>query len=75
VALNKIDALTPQHLKLQKARLVRAMKKKGHSATQLFLISAATGAGVRELLRAVLAANDKERTRAGKVPEPAAWHP
>jgi GTP-binding protein len=76
VALNKIDVLTPQHLKLQKARLVRAMKKKkGRSATQLFLISAATGARVRELLRAVLATNDKERTRAGKVPEPAAWHP
>jgi GTP-binding protein len=75
VALNKIDALTPNELKLQKARLARAMKKRCRSAAQPFLISAATAAGVRELLRVVLAAIDQQRARAGKVPEPAAWHP
>jgi GTP-binding protein len=48
VALNKADALTPEELKLQKARLQRAAK-----AAPL-VISAATGKGVPEALRALL---------------------
>ena len=48
VALNKADALTPEQLKQQAARLKRAAKK-----TPL-VISAATGAGVPEALRALL---------------------
>src|SRR6185312_14540567 len=48
VALNKADALTPDELKQQVARLKRASKK-----TPL-VISAATGAGVQDALRALL---------------------
>src|SRR5438270_324823 len=47
VALNKIDAVTPEVLKAQKDRLKRAAKK-----TPL-LMSGATGAGVKEALRAL----------------------
>ena len=48
VALNKIDAVTPDELKKQKDRLKRAAKK-----TPL-LISGATGEGVKEALRALV---------------------
>lgn len=47
VALNKIDAVDSLHLKKQKERLKRAAKK-----TPL-LVSGATGAGVKEALRAL----------------------
>jgi GTP-binding protein len=50
VALNKADALTPEVLNQQVARLKRAAKK-----TPL-VISAATGDGVREVLRALASA-------------------
>jgi GTP-binding protein len=70
VALNKADALTPEQLKQQTARLKRAAKK-----TPLVL-SAATGQGVIEALRAlakvIARANEDEKTDA----EPAAaWRP
>src|SRR6058998_1771559 len=48
VALNKADALTPEQLKQQLARLKRAAKQ-----TPL-VVSAATGAGVPEVLRALV---------------------
>ena len=48
VALNKIDAVTPDELKKQKDRLKRAAKK-----TPL-LMSGVTGAGVKEALRALI---------------------
>ena len=48
VALNKIDAVTPDELKKQKDRLKRAAKK-----TPL-LISGVTGEGVKEALRALV---------------------
>jgi GTPase len=48
VALNKIDAVMPDDLKKQKDRLKRAAKK-----TPL-LISGATGAGVKDALRALV---------------------
>jgi len=47
VALNKIDAVTPDELKKQKERLKRAAKKAP------LLLSGATGAGVNEALRAL----------------------
>ncbi|KQW17384.1 GTPase Obg [Afipia sp. Root123D2] len=47
VALNKIDAVSPEHLKDQKARLKRAAKK-----TPL-LLSGVSGEGVTEALRAL----------------------
>src|SRR6202522_2027644 len=49
IALNKIDAVTPDELKKQKDRLKRAAKK-----TPL-LMSGATGNGVTEALRALVA--------------------
>ena len=48
VALNKIDAVTPDDLKKQKDRLKRAAKK-----TPL-LISGAVGTGVKEALQALV---------------------
>jgi GTPase len=49
VALNKIDAVTPDELKKQRDRLKRAAKK-----TPL-LMSGVTGEGVPEALRALVA--------------------
>jgi GTP-binding protein len=61
VALNKIDAVEPDELKKQKDRLKRAAKK-----TPL-LMSGATGAGVKEALRALTEViGDKQVTTKGK---------
>jgi len=61
VALNKIDAVEPDELKKQKDRLKRAAKK-----TPL-LLSGATGAGVKEALRALVEViGDKQVTTKGK---------
>jgi GTP-binding protein len=61
VALNKIDAVAPDELKKQKDRLKRAAKK-----TPL-LLSAATGQGVREALRALAdVIGDKQITSQAK---------
>src|SRR6266403_324504 len=69
VALNKADVLTPEQLKRQTARLERAAKK-----TPL-VVSAATGAGVPDVLRALLRVIDQTRhqERPGIVAK--AWHP
>ncbi len=70
VALNKVDALTPEQLKKQTGRLKRAAKK-----TPLVL-SAATGEGVPEALRALLRMIGEARTAADHRPrEAAAWQP
>src|SRR5262245_30542058 len=71
VALNKADALSPNDLKQQLARLKRAAKK-----TPL-VVSAATGQGVQEALRALLAVVG-EASRAPKArnaAEAAPWSP
>ncbi len=68
VALNKVDALTPEVIKEQTARLKRAAKK-----TPLVL-SAATRQGVPEALRALTRVIDA----ASEVTEPAVdarWEP
>jgi GTP-binding protein len=67
VALSKADALTPEQLKRQSALLKRAAK-----ATPL-LVSAATGVGVSDVLRALLRiiVQDEERPRTPVK----AWHP
>jgi GTP-binding protein len=67
VALSKADALTPEQLKRQSALLKRAAK-----ATPL-LVSAATRAGVSDVLRALLRiiVQDEERPRTPVK----AWHP
>ncbi|HEY7664048.1 MAG TPA: GTPase ObgE [Xanthobacteraceae bacterium] len=69
VALNKSDALTPEAIRTQTARLKRAAKK-----TPLVL-SAATGAGVREVVRALLNAIDASPHEHGRAPRVHAWHP
>jgi GTPase len=67
VALNKADALTPEQLKQQTARLKRA------AGTTPLVISGATGRGVTEALRALVkvidASSEHER------PAAAGWHP
>jgi GTPase len=67
VALNKADALSPEQLKQQLARLKRAAKK-----TPLVL-SAATRAGVTEVLRALYAEIGKANAATAAPAE--AWHP
>ena len=69
VALNKADALSPEDLKQQVARLKRAAKK-----TPL-VISAATGKGVPEALRALQAEIDRAQRKTQKTAPAEAWHP
>jgi GTP-binding protein len=69
VALNKADALTPEQLKQQTARLKRAAKK-----TPL-VISAATGAGVPAVLRALLQVIDQGRRAEQPTAPVEAWQP
>ena len=52
-----------------------AIAKLRHQDRQLFAVSAATGAGLRELLRAALAAIDEDRGARPKGPEVAVWQP
>ena len=72
VALSKIDALTPEAIKQQAARLKRASKK-----TPL-LLSAHSGEGVPEALRALLRdhrqgrRHHRQRRRRAEAP---AWQP
>ena len=69
VAINKADALTPAQLKQQTARLERAAKK-----TPL-IVSAATGAGVPVVLRALLRVIDQTRHQERPSIVAKAWHP
>jgi GTP-binding protein len=71
VALSKADALTPEVLKQQLARLKRAAK------TTPLALSSASGDGVREALRALLAVIDgaegaRQRAESSGAP---AWQP
>jgi GTPase len=71
VALNKADAMTAEEIKRQAARLKRAAK------TPPLVVSAATGAGVDEALRALLtvsAAGHEEKDAKGSAAL-AAWRP
>lgn len=70
VALSKVDAVTPEVLKEQKARLKRAAK------CEPILLSSASGAGVPEALRALMGIITKARTEEAAAAQPAeAWHP
>ncbi|MBN9469822.1 MULTISPECIES: GTPase ObgE [unclassified Bosea (in: a-proteobacteria)] len=72
VALSKVDALTPEMLKEQLARLKRACKR-----TPIAL-SAASGEGVEAALRAVLAVVEGARAEEERERAPAqetGWHP
>jgi GTP-binding protein len=68
VALNKSDAMTPEQIKDQVAKLKRASK------TTPFVISTASGHGVPEVLRALLKVIAQARAATEAQPE-AAWHP
>jgi GTPase len=70
VALNKADAMSPEDIKQQAARLKRAAKK-----TPL-VVSAVSGDGVAEVLRALFKIIEKARreTDTAKT-EDVAWHP
>jgi GTPase len=65
VVLSKVDALTPEAIKSQTAKLKNACKK-----TPLVL-SAQSGEGVQEALRALLKIIDKARETAGTIKEAA----
>ena len=70
VALNKADALTPQELKQRVAQLQRAAGKRP------LVLSAVTGAGVTEVLRALRAAIAGPPSAAeGKEKAAAPWQP
>jgi GTPase len=68
VALSKADALTPEQVKKQSTRLKRAAGK-----TPL-VVSAATGSGVAEVLRALMTVIRGARSTRAKAPA-AAWQP
>src|ERR1043166_9452950 len=69
VALTKADALAPDELKQQVARLKRAAKK------EPLVISAVTGAGVPDALRKLLAVIDTAQTDEAREHPVPAWHP
>jgi GTP-binding protein len=71
VVLNKADALSADEIKRQIARLKRAAK------ISPLVISAATGEGVPEVLRALLAIIDQARESAdpGSGARAPAWQP
>ncbi len=70
VALTKADALDPAAIKQQVAWLQRAAKKKP------FVVSAVSGDGVADILRAVLAVIEQTRHNTAEADTvSAAWHP
>ncbi|AWN42096.1 GTPase ObgE [Methylobacterium durans] len=70
VALSKADALDPDTLKEQVARLKRAAKRKP------LILSSATGQGVQEALRAVMAEIEAAGAAEAEAAAPAtAWQP
>jgi GTP-binding protein len=69
VALSKIDAVDPEALKAQTDRLRRAAKRKP------LLLSAASGAGVTQALRAVLAVVDEAKASEKQAQPATAWAP
>ena len=70
VALSKADAVTPEVLKEQKARLKRAAKK------EPMVISAASGQGVQDALRAILSiATEAQQIEVAASKPAEEWHP
>jgi GTP-binding protein len=82
VALSKADALTPEAIEQQTARLKKAMQSSSRSLHQAkmqktpLLLSSASGQNVAEVLRALIKVNDGARDGAdtAEVKE-AAWQP
>ncbi len=77
VALTKADALAPDVIKQQIARLKRALRMHpGRSHTPVLVISAVTGEGVEQALRELMAVIDASRPPRAATPQPsAAWQP
>ncbi|GAU82342.1 GTPase ObgE [Bosea sp. BIWAKO-01] len=72
VALSKVDALSPELLKEQVARLKRAAKRAP------IVLSSASGQGVEDALRALFAVVEEARREEAKADAPAletGWHP
>ena len=69
VALSKADALDPETLKEQIARLKRAAKRAP------LLLSSASGEGVREALRALMRVIDGQRESEAQPQIAEEWHP
>ena len=69
LALSKADALDPETLKEQTARLKRAAKRTP------FVLSSASGQGVQEVLRAVLAMADERRAEEAPAEAEGVWQP
>ena len=69
VALSKVDAVDARTLKAQSERLRRTAKRKP------LLLSAATGAGVTEALRAVAAVMDETKASKTQAQRAPAWTP
>ena len=70
VALNKADAMTAAQIKQQAARLRRAAKN------PVLVVSAVSGQGVPEVLRALLRVIEQDRAEtAEREVAPSAWHP
>jgi GTP-binding protein len=77
-ALSKIDAVDPDHLKKQRERLKRAIASAGPPSASrggILTLSAASGAGVTEALRAVGAAIDALRQEEESAETPTEWRP
>jgi GTP-binding protein len=69
IGLNKIDALSPEQIKTKRAALARAARRKG-GPVRVMALSAVAGAGVREIVGALLAI--VQAVRARQIPERAA---
>ena len=69
VALTKADAMTPEEIKSQKAKLKRAC---GQTP---FVLSAHSGQGVQEALRALMQVIEGARAPVDAEKKEAAWHP
>jgi GTP-binding protein len=85
VALSKSDALTPEQIRLQRARLRKALapaaragkgpEKAPISRAAVLLLSSVTGAGVAEVLRAILDRVDAAHAAEGRAVAAEAWLP
>jgi GTP-binding protein len=80
VALSKSDALSPEQLRIQTSRLRKAMRSAAdardkHEQATVLVLSSATGAGVPEVLRAMIKAIDGARSAQSEGRASPAWLP
>jgi len=79
VALSKTDAVDPEQIKKQRERLMRAIRSAGPQTEEKperpLLLSAASGAGVDDALRALQREIDARRAETEAAQDTAAWSP